>query len=48
MNANKDEEFISVIPAVPSKDNMNEVERLREENKRLKRTLIERFDETFY
>lgn len=26
---------------------MTEVERLREENKRLKRTLLERFDDTF-
>jgi len=26
---------------------MTEVERLREENKRLKRTLLERYEETF-
>jgi hypothetical protein len=27
---------------------MNDVERLKEENRRLKRTLLERFEETFY
>ena len=29
------------------KEGGTEVERLREENKRLKRTLVERFDQTF-
>ena len=28
-------------------EGITEVERLREENKRLKRTLVERFDQTF-
>ena len=37
--------FTEANTANPSQ--MSEVERLREENKRLKRTLLERFDETF-
>jgi hypothetical protein len=37
-----------VIGFAKASGDMNDVERLKEENRRLKRTLLERFEETFY
>jgi len=43
----KEEEVITFTKEQTNPSDMSEVERLREENKRLKRTLLERFDDTF-
>ena len=44
---NEEIDYIGTSSAKKDDNKMNEVEKLREENKRLKRTLLERFDQTF-
>ena len=43
----KDVEEVDMIGFESSKGASTDMDRLKEENKRLKRTLLERFDETF-
>ena len=47
LSKKEEEEVITFTKEQTNPSEMSEVERLREENKRLKRTLLERFDDTF-